>query len=155
MKSDSDQVKEFDRVRRHTRSKMLHKVDSEIEQRIRFYAAQPKEMISQRIRELEREWDMERWLEANASMLALSGVVLGATVNKKFLLLSGAVLGFLFQHSIQGWCPPIGLFRRLGVRTEREIDREKYALKYLRGDFDTVSKEREHSSELAKAVGRA
>ncbi len=27
------------------------------------------------------------------------------------------------------------LFRRLGVRTQREIDEERYALKVLRGDF--------------------
>jgi hypothetical protein len=28
--------------------------------------------------------------------------------------------------------------RRLGVRTRKEIDREKYALKVLRGDFERV-----------------
>ena len=43
--------------------------------------------------------------------------------------------GFLFQHATQGWCPPVPLFRKLGVRTRSEIDREKYALKILRGDF--------------------
>ena len=30
------------------------------------------------------------------------------------------------------------VFRRLGVRTRREIDGEKFALKILRGDFDQV-----------------
>ena len=29
------------------------------------------------------------------------------------------------------------VFRRMGVRTRREINREKYALKALRGDFDS------------------
>jgi len=46
------------------------------------------------------------------------------------------VLSFLFQHAVQGWCPPVPVFRRMGVRTRKEIDREKYALKALRGDFD-------------------
>jgi hypothetical protein len=52
------------------------------------------------------------------------------------LVLTLAVLGFLLQHAVQGWCPPLALLRRLGVRTRREIDAEKYALKALRGDFD-------------------
>lgn len=43
---------------------------------------------------------------------------------------------FLAQHGLQGWCPPIPVFRRLEVRTDREIARERYALKALRGDFD-------------------
>jgi len=46
------------------------------------------------------------------------------------------VFGFFFQHATQGWCPPIPVFRRMGVRTRREINRERYALKALRGDFD-------------------
>jgi hypothetical protein len=42
------------------------------------------------------------------------------------------------QHALQGWCPPLPLLRRLGVRTQQEIERERYALKALRGDFDAV-----------------
>lgn len=34
----------------------------------------------------------------------------------------------LLQHGLQGWCPPLPVLRRLGVRTRGEIDREKYAL---------------------------
>jgi hypothetical protein len=45
------------------------------------------------------------------------------------------VTAFLLQHALQGWCPPVPVFRRLGVRTTAEIDRERYALKALRGDF--------------------
>jgi len=49
------------------------------------------------------------------------------------------VLPFLFQHAVQGWCPPVPVFRWLGVRTRQEIDEEKYALKVLRGDFDRAA----------------
>jgi hypothetical protein len=35
--------------------------------------------------------------------------------------------------------PPVLLFRRLGVRTRREIDREKFALKVLRGNVDQIT----------------
>lgn len=71
---------------------------------------------------------MERVLEVNASALALTGLVLGLTVDRKWFVLPAAVLGFLLQHGIQGWCPPLPVLRRLGTRTRGEIDREKYAL---------------------------
>jgi len=54
------------------------------------------------------------------------------------------VLVFLFQHSVQGWCPPLPVFRRLGVCTRSEIDQEKFALKALRGDFDSLPSESEN-----------
>ena len=78
-------------------------------------------------------------------------------VKRKWLLLSGAVLGFLLQHAINGWCPPIPLLRRFGIRTRSEIDREKYALKILRGDFETIASDPEQlrrnpASEVLSAV---
>jgi hypothetical protein len=127
-----------DRVRENTEPDILDNIDREIESRIQFYATQSKGAISARIEELEREWDIERIIETNASALALTGLTLGVTVNKKWLWLTGGVLAFLFQHAIQGWCPPIPLLRRAGVRTREEIDLEKFALKALRGDFENI-----------------
>ena len=49
------------------------------------------------------------------------------------------VAGFLLQHAVQGWCPPLPVFRRLGFRTQTEIEEERYALKALRGDFRDVA----------------
>jgi hypothetical protein len=48
------------------------------------------------------------------------------------------VTTFLLQHALQGWCPPVPFFRKRGVRTMREIDTERYALKALRGDFGPI-----------------
>jgi hypothetical protein len=132
---------ETDRVRANTASHVNERIDREIAERIRFYATQPRNTISRRLEELDKEWSMERLLETNASTLALTGVALAATVNRKWLWLSGAVLGFLLLHGIQGWCPPVPALRRLGVRTRGEIDREKYALKILRGDFNGVAED--------------
>jgi hypothetical protein len=128
---------EFDTVRANSDPQVNQKIDSTIEERIRFYASQPKEAISKRIEELDQEWDIERFLETNAAGIALAGVVLGL-VRKKWLLVSATVLGFMLQHAIKGWCPPIPLLRKFGIRTRREIDREKYALKILRGDFQSM-----------------
>jgi hypothetical protein len=128
---------EFDTVRARTNPEVNQRIDATIEERIRFYATQPRELVSKRIEELDQEWDIERYLETNAAGIALTGVVFGL-VRKKWLLLSATVLGFLLQHAIHGWCPPIPLLRKFGVRTRREIDREKYALKILRGDFQSM-----------------
>ena len=140
---------EIDRVRRNTSAETLEEIDRCLEERIRFYSTQPKEAIAQHIDELEREWDIERLLETNASALALTGAILGLTVNKKWLLLTCGVTGFLLQHAIQGWCPPIPFFRKLGVRTRGEIDQEKFALKALRGDFKNIASDVREASEFA------
>ena len=97
---------------------------------------------------------MERLLEANASAAAFTGLVLGITRNRKWLIVPSVVLPFLFQHAIQGWCPPVPIFRRLGVRTRDEINREKYALKALRGDFEGIDSMRrpEEAEDALEAV---
>jgi hypothetical protein len=125
----------YDRVRANTAPRVNWKIDDQMSQRVKAYEGQGRNAISQRIEELEREWDIERVLEMNASALAFTGLVLGITHSRKWLLIPGVVLPFLFQHAVQGWCPPLPALRRLGVRTREEIDREKYALKALRGDF--------------------
>jgi hypothetical protein len=132
-------ITEIDPVRSHTRPEVLEQIDSQIEERIRFYATQPKEAIARRIQELEREWDMERCLETNYATFALTGLLLGMIAGRKWFLLTGAALGMLLQHAVQGCSPPVSLLRRFGVRTRGEIDREKYALKILRGDFQSIS----------------
>jgi len=129
---------ESDRVRRNTRPDTLAQIDSKIEENIRYYATQPTAVIARRIEQLEQEWSVERWIETNAASLALAGLLLSVTTSRKWILLSGGVLGFLLLHATQGWCPPVPLLRKLGIRTRGEIERERYALKFLRGDFRSI-----------------
>jgi hypothetical protein len=91
-----------------------------------------------RIWELEREWDIERVLQLMASSVSLTGILLSGIRDKRWIVLPAVVLSFLFLHAVQGWCPPVPVLRRLGVRTREEIDRERYALKVLVGDFPTI-----------------
>src|SRR5690606_6121077 len=114
------------------------RIREETEARVAYYAEHIEE-IPARLDELDREWDIERTLEANASSLAFTGVLLGATVDRRWLALPALVTGFLFQHAVQGWCPPLPILRRLGFRTAKEIDQERYALKALRGDFNAIA----------------
>jgi hypothetical protein len=131
-----------DRVRAHSDQQQNQRIDAQTQQCLERYATAERDAIGRHIEELDREWDVERYLQMNAGMVSLSGVLLGALVDRRFLALPVAVFGFFFQHATQGWCPPLPVFRRMGVRTRREINKEKYALKALRGDFDGSSPDR-------------
>lgn len=117
-----------ERVRRSTSEAVNRQIDQKTDSKIARYQHATHGEIAKRIQELDREWDIERVLEVNASTLALTGLTLGVTMNKKWLALPGIVLPFLLMHGLQGWCPPVPILRRLGVRTRDEINRERYAL---------------------------
>ncbi|WP_028054492.1 hypothetical protein [Sinorhizobium medicae] len=126
------------RVNAQTSDEINRRLRLQMEERLAYYETYP-DQIEARLTELDREWDIERTLEANASTLAFTGTMLAATVDRRWLALPAIVTGFLFQHAIQGWCPPLPILRRLGFRTAEEINQERYALKALRGDFEAQS----------------
>ena len=123
------------RVTENTTEKINQRIQWQIQGRVSSCAREGRAAIHQRLMELDEEWDIERTIEALASSFTLSGLILGLTANRRFLLFPVAVAGFLLQHSIQGWCPPIPVLRSLGFRTAEEIAQERYSLKFLRGDF--------------------
>lgn len=137
---------QYDRVRSHTSSSINQKIDQETMVRVQDLADRSEQEIAQRLQELNKEWDTERVLEANASVLAFTGLLLGLFVNHNWFWLPAIVLPFLFQHAVQGWCPPLPVIRRFGVRTPHEIDHEKYLLKALRGDFSELASVSTHKS---------
>jgi hypothetical protein len=122
------------RVPAHTSDEVNRWIAQRTAASVDWHARHP-DHIGPRLHQLDREWDMERTLEANAATLALTGTLLGLFVDRRFLALPVAVTAFLLQHALQGWCPPVPFFRKRGVRTMREIDEERFALKALRGDF--------------------
>ena len=126
------------RVEQHTDEAVNERIRRRTAQSISSIGRQGRDEISRRLEELDQEWDMERTLEANAASVALLGLGLGAWASRRFFVLPGVVAGFLLQHAVQGWCPPVPIFRRLGFRTAREIASERYALKVIRGDFDDL-----------------
>ncbi len=126
------------RVRENTPDEINERIRQQTERNVAWYAIHP-ELIDGRLGELDAEWDVERALETGSSSLSLMGLTLGFTVSRKWFLLPLAVQGFFLQHSLQGWCPPLTLFRRLGLRTQTEIETERYALKALRGDFKSIA----------------
>lgn len=126
------------RVRRNTPAKDNMRIDEKTRSNIENFGSIGSAAIEERLHMLDGEWDIERTLQANAAAFALTGTLLGAFVNKRWLVLPVVVTAFLAQHAVQGWCPPMPLLRKLGIRTRKEIDAEKYALKALRGDFNEI-----------------
>jgi hypothetical protein len=140
------------RVSSHTAKEVNRRIRQETEERLTYLSDHPDE-IAARLAELDREWDIERTLEANASTLAFTGLALGATLDRRWLALPALVTAFLFQHAVQGWCPPMPILRRMGFRTAEEINQERYALKALRGDFQPVQTAQNKIAAVLQAVG--
>ena len=141
-----------DRVPLNSTLAANRRIEAQTEANINRHRHDTPAQLSARIRELEEEWDIERTLEANAATAVLVGVGLGLFVNRKFFALPGVVAGFLLQHALQGWCPPLPAFRSFGVRTQSEIDREIYALKAIRGDFQRVDAHRSAGAAMDAVV---
>jgi hypothetical protein len=137
------------RVRISTSKKNNDKIDAQMEEIVSKYITASKSDISKRIQELNKEWDTERVLEANASALIFIGTLLGFLVNVWLFVICGFISFYLLTHALQGWCPPLPIIRRLGIRTVYEICTEKMILKYLRGDFRDIPK---NVSELVQAA---
>jgi hypothetical protein len=101
-------------------------------QRFEYYR-EHREEIPQRLRELDQEWDIERALETSSSVVTLAGLGLGITQSRKWLILPVVVQAFFLQHALQGWCPPLPMFRKLGFRTVAEIEYERSELVKIQG----------------------
>jgi hypothetical protein len=141
-----------ERLERNTPEGINARIRGETERSIARALAGGQQAITQRLRALDAEWDTERTLETLASSFTLAGLILGTTVSRKFLVLPGVVAAFLLQHGLQGWCPPLPVIRALGVRTSAEIDRERYALKAARGDFNDIGDGQTAAPQLLAAA---
>ena len=94
--------------------------------------------IVQRLSQLDREWDVDRALMVNFAIVGGAAYAAGlqrytnspwfGRRRKGLLYFFGAQLGFLLLHGTVGWCPPLPVFRRFGVRTKSEIEAERRAL---------------------------
>jgi hypothetical protein len=145
-----------DRVPLHTREADNVRIRRQTEQSISRLRHAGPSAIQRRLDELDAEWDVERVLETNAATAVLIGTGLGASVNRRWFALPAIVATFLLEHAVQGWCPPLPVFRRLGFRTAAEIERERYALKAIRGDFEQLGDlNRGGSRKIADSALRA
>ncbi len=144
-----------DRVRQNTCPSVNAAIEQRTQESVERCAAGGRHSIEQRLAELDREWDIERVLETNFATVVLAGSALTLGVHRRWTLLPAIAAGFMVQHVLQGWCPPLIVLRRLGIRTASEIERERYALKALRGDFEALHKRASSSDKQASRALRA
>jgi hypothetical protein len=128
-----------DRVREHTAPSVTRRIDRMAEADVDAAVVAGRDAILRRLTKLDYEWDIDRALFVNFAIAG--GIALGTGMlrytrtppftrrRKGFLYLFGAQLGFLLLHGIVGWCPPVPVLRRLGFRTQREIEAERRDLR--------------------------
>jgi hypothetical protein len=119
----------FDRVRSMTPNYVNQRLDREMEGELQYLTAQGREAMQRRVVELEYEWNIDQALMANFAVVAFAGMMAGALHSRKWLWAPAVQLGFLFLHASKGWCPPTALFRRLGFRSQKEIEIQRQILK--------------------------
>src|SRR5687768_12819012 len=94
------------RVAHLTSQKVNRQIEAQTRASIRHYRSHP-EQITRRLAELDAEWDVERTLMLNSSVLTLTGLGLGIFLDRRWLALPVVIQSFLLLHAIQGWCPPV------------------------------------------------
>jgi len=141
MESQSIEKTRFagDRVREHTAPAVTERIDRMTEAELDAAVAAGPAAILRRLVKLESEWDVDRALMVNFALAGAASLTTGlvryqrtpafSPRRKGFLYFFGTQLAFLLLHGTVGWCPPLAVFRRLGFRTQREIEAERSQLR--------------------------
>jgi len=108
-----------------------------IDQQVLYYATIGRDELDERLEQLEREWDMDRWLLMLTSGLSVVALLSGGRRKGRWSLLSGMLGALLLSNALEE--PSASpLLRRLGIRTRTEIAREQQGLLVIRGDMDAL-----------------
>jgi hypothetical protein len=128
-----------DRVREHTAPSVTRRIDRMSAADVDAAVQAGHDAILRRLVKLDYEWDIDRALFVNFAIAGGTSLATGMLRYTRsrpwsrrrtgFLYLFGAQLGFLLLHGIVGWCPPASVLRRLGFRTQREIEAERRDLR--------------------------
>ena len=76
-----------DRVSSNTSPEINTRIWQHTEEHMREVAAAGRAAIERRLRELDEEWDIERYVETMAPTFTLLGLTLGLTTSRRWLVL--------------------------------------------------------------------
>lgn len=124
------------RVEANTPGMINRQIEQQLQDNIAKYAHAGRHEIDRRLQELDREWNVERLIETEAPLMIGLGLALGLSHDRRWFALSATAASMVIVHSLQGWYPLLPVFRRLGIRTQNEIEQERNALRVLRGDHE-------------------
>lgn len=112
-----------------------NKIDVYTQENINHYYHN-KNHIENRLLQLEKEMSIEQIFQLHDVANITAGVLLSiATRKQKWLLLPLLIAIVQSVQAASGLRLGTSLLRKYGFRTKADIDKEKYALKALRGDF--------------------
>jgi hypothetical protein len=130
--------RQVDRVRDHSAQVVNRRIVRAIEGSVERCIREGRDAVLQRLGELDREWDIDRVLMANFAVVGGAAYLVGLDRyahrplfrprRKGWLYFLGTQIAFLFTHAAVGWCPPVVVWRRLGIRTKAEIAVERTLL---------------------------
>lgn len=106
---------------------------------VRFYGSLGPAALSERLRALDEEPDLETVGSMALAGAGTLGLVFGFLGSRLWRLLAWISLPLLFAHARGKLKAPEDFLRSLGLRSRREIQEERYALKALRGDFKDIA----------------
>jgi len=94
--------------------------------------------IDHRLGQLDREWSAGRMTKISAALLIGLGLTLALTVSPWWAILSALTCLALLQCLVSPTSLLGEAFHRMGFRSGAEIERERLALRVLRGDFSRL-----------------
>ena len=124
-----------DTIRDESPSWVNANVDRETLAKLEEYRGAAPEKIQERIDELSWEYDVSCATSLAFAAIGLGGLAL-SKLHRGFLALPAIANGLLLLQNLPIPSPGVtAVFRVLGFRSRTEIERERQALKMLRGDY--------------------
>ncbi|MBI5549179.1 MAG: hypothetical protein HY901_35280 [Deltaproteobacteria bacterium] len=148
-------VGEADRIRSHTPEAINAEIDHCVAARIEDFATRSSAEIDAQIARLDRTWGLDRVAVTFLSGVALVCSAAAYRLGPAWLLGTGVATLSLLRYAVSGSGPGLVRLRRMGLRTRREIECERCALKALRGDFELVTSARSPIAQAGNALQAA
>ncbi len=139
-----------DRIRAHTPARLNEDIDHCIARRVEELATRSEAEKSAYLDRLDEAWSVDRAALAAVASLAVASC-LAALRRPGWLCLAALSSASLLRTALTGGGLPVTLLRRLGLRTRREIECERCALKALRGDFELVASSKSPIAQAGNA----
>lgn len=127
----------MERVARTTPDSMNDRIRRKTIDRLDHIGNDP-EKIEKRLVEIKKEWDFERCILVIGAFANSMSLTVGYFFYHRAFIVTALVGLFLLVHALHGWAPPLPILRRLGVRTAREIENERFILLLRRDGFHEV-----------------
>lgn len=141
-----------DIIRERTPAFINKEIDAQTLRHLDRYRHASAEEIEERLKMLDRQWDVESVVAMTGAVVSIGGLLLGMR-NRKLLAIPMIAQGLVLSHSLPIPDPVTPIFRAFGLWSRHEIERERHALKLLRGDYERVEHDDSPKSVLSASQG--